>query len=282
MAHPGGGGAARRGRTACASLGMYDFPPLEAANDALWHAVASRLAASGFTAVPYTLDRARPLEAIWRDPDLLLAQACGYPVVTSLAGLVETVATPIYDIPGCDGPCYRSVIVVRDADPARAVADFRGRRAAINGRDSNSGMNLLRALVAPFAAGRRFFGGVRVTGSHLASIAAVASGEADIAGIDCVTYGLVSRHHPERLHGLRVLATSPLCPGLPLITAASRGATERAAMLAALQDIVQDPALAPARAALSLAGFVPMTLADYAPVTALARAAIAAGYETLA
>ncbi|MGC8469447.1 MAG: phosphate/phosphite/phosphonate ABC transporter substrate-binding protein [Acetobacteraceae bacterium] len=261
---------------------MYDFPPLAAANDALWHAIASRLAASGFTSVPYTLDRARPLEVIWRDPDLLLAQACGYPVVTSLAGLVETVATPIYDVPGCDGPCYRSVIVIREDDPARVIADFRGRRAAINGRDSNSGMNLLRALVAPIAGAGRFFAAVRVTGSHLASIAAVASGEADVAGIDCVTYGLVSRHHPARLGGLRVLATSPPCPGLPLITAASRSAAERAAMLAALRDILEDPGLAPARAALSLVGFVPMTLADYAPVTALARAAIAAGYETLA
>lgn len=279
-----GGGSEASGppRLGVASLGMYDFPPLEAANDTLWSAIAARLSVAGLKRVAFTLDRARPLDAIWRDPRLLLAQTCGYPLVTSLAGVVVPVATPVYDLPGCDGPWYRSVIVVRADEPASDLGELRGRRLAVNARDSNSGMNLVRATVAPFAVSGRFFGAVRVTGSHLASLAAIASGEADVAGIDCVTFGLLRRHRPAALATLRVLGATAPSPGLPLVTAAARRAPERSALLDALLEVAGDPALAAARHALAITGFVPLTLADYEPVAALEREAIAARYDMLA
>ena len=74
-----------------AALLMYDLPGLEAANDALWRAVATRLTASGIEGVPPELSRTIPVAALWRHPRLLLAQSCGYPLVTSLRRVVKVV-----------------------------------------------------------------------------------------------------------------------------------------------------------------------------------------------
>lgn len=205
--------------TAVASLGMYDFPSVRAANDALWSHVARHLREAGFGDVPEGLDRERPLDAVWTDPDLLLAQACGYPFVTHLHRRVRLVCTPVYDAFGCDGPLHRAAVVVASDDPALTLAEMRGRRCAVNDLCSNTGFNLLRRLIAGVAGGGRFLAGpVHVTGSHVASLAAVARGAADFASIDCVTLAYLRRDAPETLARVRVLQWTGLTPGLPLVT----------------------------------------------------------------
>ena len=101
----------------------------------------------------------------------------------------------------------------------RRVA-FRGNVAAINGPDSNSGMNLFRATIAPVADGRAFFGAVVTTGSHRASLEAVADGRADLAAIDCVSFALMKRQSADLVERVAVVAESPLSPGLPFIMSA--------------------------------------------------------------
>jgi len=108
-----------------AALPMYDFPQLTGATDALWSAIAARLTERG-VAAPTALTRGVPLDDLWADPALLLAQTCGYPLVTTLAGRVTLVATPCYRADGCDGAWYRSAIVVRASDSASSLADLRG------------------------------------------------------------------------------------------------------------------------------------------------------------
>ena len=56
----------------------------------------------------------------------------------------------------------------RAGDPRRSLEAFRGGVAALNAWDSNSGMNLFRAAIAPLAGGTPFFGAVVATGSHAA------------------------------------------------------------------------------------------------------------------
>ena len=265
-----------------ASLGMYDFPWLAAATDAFWEALARRLIACGLNRVPQQLDRARPLGAIWRDPDLLLAQTCGYPLVTELGGSVTVVATPVYTACGCDGANHRSLIVVAAASGATRPADLRGGRVAVNGHDSNTGMNLLRALVAPLARDGRFFAEVVTTGSHLASLAAVAGGQAEVAAIDCVTHALVRRHEPARVEGTRVLTATASSPALPLITRAPCPPDELEALRRALAACIADPDLAEARHALLLDAFVALPENAYGSVAALEASAVAAGYPMLA
>jgi ABC-type phosphate/phosphonate transport system substrate-binding protein len=265
-----------------AALPMYDLVGLEAANDALWTAIAQRLTAAGVEGAPERLTRSRPLEAVWTDPGLLLGQTCGYPLVTALGGQVRLVATPKYGAQGCDGALYRSAVVVRRADPAQGLADLRGRRAAVNDLGSNSGMNLLRAEVAPLAHGAPFFGHVAITGAHAASVQAVAEAEADVAAIDCVTFAHLQRLRPRMTQGLRVLAWTTATPGLPLIAAATTDAALLAALRQALAAVARDPALAAVRATLLLDGFEILPQEAYDTILALERDAISRGYPILA
>ena len=264
-----------------ASLGMYDIPWLAASNDAVWAGLRDRLRASGIADVPEALERAMPVEDTWRSPDLLLAQTCGYPLL-AMGDAVQVVASPTYDLRGCEGPLYCSLLVVSERVPAEAAQELRGLRAAVNDWQSNSGMNAFRAVIAPHAGGGRFFAEVVTTGNHLLSLAALRDGRADVAAIDCVSYGLVARHRPELLRGTRVIGETPPLPGLPLITAAAMPPETVAALRRALRGLVADPNLAWHRAALGLVGFAVLPREAYAPIAAMERDAIAQGYPTLA
>lgn len=264
-----------------AALPMYDLPELQAANDALWRAVAERLAASGADEVPLRLTRGADLETLWTSPALLLAQTCGYPLTKGLAARVQLVATPRYRAQGCEGPFRRSAIVVRAHEPAAQLSELRGARAAMNDAMSDSGMNLLRAAVAPLAHGEAFFQGVSVTGSHLASAEAVAWGAADLAAIDAVTWAHLRRHRPALTFRLRVLGWTERTPGLPLITAATTGRDTLQALRRALTDVAADPQLAQARETLLLDGFSPLPAHYYRLTAHLEERAEALGYPTL-
>lgn len=263
-----------------ASLGMYDHPAQHAANDRLWSEIARRLDARGVCA-PERLERSRSVEAIWRAPDLLFAQTCGYPLVSDPELALRVIGVPVYDAPGCGGGAHVSHIVVRDDDPAVTLDGFRGRRAAINAPGSNSGYNLFRATVAPLARDGRFFGAVIETGSHRGSVDAVRAGRADIAAIDAVTFAALCRYEPEATAGLRILANTAPSPTLPFVTARSTDGATVAALRIALAEAVGDPALAEVRAALFLAGVLPGGADRYDRVLALESDAVAAGYPVL-
>ncbi len=238
--------------TLVASLGMYDGDGVQEANDLFWSLIAAHLIDHGVRGVPPRLDRDRPLEEIWNDPNLLLAQCCGYPLVTRFRGRLRTVATPGYDAPGCQGAFHRSRIVVRTEDEAEGLADLKGRRAAINERRSNSGANLFRAAIAPLAGGGAFFGSVIETGSHEASLLAVASGEADVAAIDTVSYAHLSRRAPHFARSLRTIGWTAESPCLPFVTAMGNPNALLRLLRAAISQAMDSQAMQPAREALLL------------------------------
>ena len=263
-----------------ASLGMYDFPFVAEANARLWAAIGAYLTAAGIDA-PTVLDRAEPHD-LWTNPRLVFGQTCGYPFVTTLRERVTLLATPIYDFEGCVGPKHCSFVVTSAKSAKRSLAGFEGARAAVNARDSNSGMNLFRGLLAPIARGRPIFIEVVTTGSHAASLAAVAEGAADIAAIDCVSYGLLRRGRPELFEGVAVIGRTQSSPGLPFVINAELGKPLAAAVRVALFAALNDPALADAREALGLKGAVILSEADYRTIGEIERGAIALGYPELA
>jgi len=248
-----------------AALPMYDFPELQVAHDALWSAVAERLAAEGVVDVPVRLTRDLECRAVWRHPDLLFGQACEYPIAKSFGEYLKIVATPRYSAPGCVGLLYKSAVVVRAADPAESLAEMRGRRCAVNEPDSNSGMNLLRAALAPLAYGGRFFGSVAVSGSHRRSIELIAGGDADVAAIDCVTFAHLQSIDPALTQQVRVLSWTPPSPCLPFVTARSTSERTLARLRAALAAVFADAELVPVRRQLLLEGI------DLAPDVTLSR-----------
>lgn len=265
-------------RRVLCSLPMYDLPEIAADTQALWSGIAARLRLAGIAAPDALLRPADP-RSHWLDPALLLSQSCGYPLL-SLPERVRVVATPAYRAEGCAGGRYRSALIVRRDHPAARLADLRGGVCALNDRDSNSGMNLLRAAIAPLAAGRRFFRACRLTGSHVASIEAVATGQADLAAIDCVTLALLERHRPACLDETRLLGWTAAAPGLPLVSAGDDATI--VALRSALAEVGADPALRPVRDRLLIDGFVMLPEGAYEAIADLERQAILAGYPVLA
>ena len=264
-----------------AGLPMYEFASTRAALDALWAAIGERLRGWGVDA-PTRLSRDIALPALWRDKGLLLGQTCGYPYVTQLRGEVALLATPIFNFEGCEGPRHCSFLVARRRDARRDIAAFRGAVAAMNSRDSNSGMNLFRAALAPLAGGRPFFARVVVTGAHAQSMEAVAQGRADIAAIDCVSYALIARERPEWAAGLAVIGRTPMSPALPFIASRALSEATRDLAVEALRAAIAVPALAAPLAVLGLRGLARLGDSDYAAIAGMEAQAAAQNYPELA
>lgn len=258
---------------------MYDLPAVRAATDEWWAGLARHFRAAGLDGVPDSLERDPAPD--WTDPQLLFSQTCGYPLTHALAGRVQLVATPCYAAPGCDGPRYRSALVVSAESGAQSLDDLRGARCAINARESHSGCNVLRRMVAPLADGESFFQSVIETGSHAASIDAVAAGEADLCAVDAVMHALLARHAPQQLASTRVLTHSPPAPGLPYIAGPRVGATDLEHMRTAIRSAFVDPDLEIVRATLLIDDMAVLSVEDYETVTAMERDARAMGYPEL-
>jgi len=261
------------------ALPMYNVTPELARNwESLLGMVVQALRERGWSGPMDIVPVPDDLLAFWRADDLLLSQACGYPLVTLLGAAVQVLAVPVFDLPGCDGIEYCSVIVVPESG-ARERESLRGSVAVINQQHSQSGMNMLRHTFAPLARAGRFFGRVDVSGSHLASMAMVQSGKADVAAIDCVTYALAERHAPQRVAGLRVLQRTVSAPGLPLI--ASRVLSEP--QLQDLREVLYGLSITAPQllAQLSLRSLRPITLGNYQPITEQIRFAVERAYPVL-
>lgn len=260
-----------------ASLPMYHIHPPAVA--AMWEGIAGRLRAAGVAKVPAALSWPDDVHAHWLAPELLLSQACGFPLVTFLDARVQIVGAFHYDAPGCDGVLNRSQLVVRASDPAQTLEDLRGRRLAINGTDSQSGYNSLRALVLPHAQAGRFFGATHTTGAHHLSVMAVRDGLADVASIDCVSLAGFNRHRPDITAGTRVLGETAAYPGLPLITSSTTAAATMAALRDALAWVTHAPAMAQVREDLFIRAFEALPIAHYQVCRDMRDAAVAAGVD---
>ena len=262
-----------------ASLPMYDMPEVAGALDTLWSALLRKLAdADG---APAALVHDEALQSLWSDEALFLSQCCGYDLVNRYAGILRPLVTPQYTAPGCRGTDYCSQIVVGEGSAIGELAAARGGVCAVNGFESHSGMNALRALVAPLHRGGRFFSRVTVCGTHAESLAAVARGDADICAIDCVTHGLLARHRPAALAGTRVLCQSARAPGIPFVTRVDRGEAFAVRLQAALLQVLGDPALGGACRELFIAGGVALPASAYGRISEIASEAAVSGYPDL-
>lgn len=245
-----------------ASLQMYDWPAVRRANDTLWQHLAAALSARGLDA-PERLERGRPVADIWRDPNLLFAQTCGYPFVTGLLDHLQLVATPCYGVAGCEGASYSSHIIVRREEKATSLAGMAGRIAAINGINSQSGFAALQAAASLEAGPVPYFAAAIISGSHLDSMRTIAAGEADVAAVDAVCWALANRDCPQVAGQLKSIATTPLTPGLPFVTAIARPDVETLLIQDALADCFADRQTEAARNSLFLTGFEMVGPQDY-------------------
>lgn len=156
----------------------------------------------------------------YQSSNLILGHTCGYPYVTRWNKSHRLVCVPQFDVAGCDGKHYSSWFVCGSKDHRDSIEAFEGGIAVINAVTSNSGMNVLRYHVSPFVKKDRFFNDVLISGSHLASLRAVAEGLADIAAIDAVSYHHIMRAEPALAGQTKIWGQSVKTTGLPFITRA--------------------------------------------------------------
>lgn len=261
-----------------ASLPMYDLPELREAHSVFWQGLAQAFKREKVPGVPERLTHSGDPEGDWRAPNLLFSQTCGYPLTHAWRGRLRVVATPVLAAPGCRAADYSSVLMVRADDPARRLADLRGRTAAINSTDSQSGCNALRATVAPLARDGRFFGHIIQSGAHAMSLAMVATGEADVCAVDCVTFALLRRYRPVAVNGLRVLARTKRAPSLPYVTRADAPRDLVQRLRAGLFAAFADPTIDAAREALFLEDITVLPDGAYERILRMERRVSALGY----
>ncbi|MEL6375416.1 MAG: PhnD/SsuA/transferrin family substrate-binding protein [Pseudomonadota bacterium] len=252
---------------------MYDWPEVRPATHALWQAIVD---AAGDHGVAHASGGAAPF--VW--------QTCGLPFALGLSGAVHVVGTGAYraaaEASDHQPGCYHSVVIAQGRS-ADAFDDERGRfapfagdqplRCAVNSAHSQSGFAALLAflraqgpedasgstgdVIAPGPLG------LIHSGAHRRSIALVASGAADIAAIDVVSWSLAQAHLDRRMLGrVKVIARTPSTPALPFVTPHLQAVTRLRTVLAeAIDGLGAEHAIA-----LGLSGFVPRDASDYAPL----------------
>lgn len=229
--------------TGLATLPMYDWPEIRGQVDDFYAQLRTLV-----PQLPDTLTRpetAQELHALWHDKALMFGQTCWGPMQAGLGAHVHVLAQPLYDdVPGGKGACYRSAIVMRNGlpcpvpDGAKAVlpAGLADARPAINAIDSMSGFIAMAQDMGTPELGSRAL----ITGSHRASVRAVAESAADFAAIDCRSWALALAHEPAA-RDLTVAGWTAPRPGLPFITARATPLVLRRAITDALAQLGAQP-----------------------------------------
>jgi ABC-type phosphate/phosphonate transport system substrate-binding protein len=265
-----------------ASLPMYNFPGMRAANAAFWAALRGLLLDCGLKDVPAELSFERPAVPDAIGQEVLFTQTCGYPLQTLYRGQHRLLARPCYDAAGCSGSSHSAFILVPASSPARTLHNLRGKRFALNSLHSNSGMNLPRRMLADLAGGAPFFDAVIETGGHGASLKLLLAGGADCASIDCLTYAFAQDYAPDFVAGLRILAQTPPSPAIPFVTSIHTDPETVAVLQRALSALSGDPAHRPVLDALRIGRIEPAADEDYSRLLAYVREAAELGYPDLA
>lgn len=259
--------------TLIAALSMYDWPEEREEIDAEWARLRDLLRAHGvdaperlarrnadLPAVPGGIRDAAGLKiapdpaslppdeldfpTVWKHPKLLLAQTCWGPMELGLREHVQVIGQPDYSAcEGGQGELYSSAIVMRrgakapkDGKPSIPLDLLAAKRLAFNSHDSMSGVIALTRDLEAMGESIGIFSERIETGSHRASVLAVAEGRADVCAVDCRTWDLIKRHQPEAAAAVMVVGWTGLRKGLPLIAAKKISGAVIEKLRAALSD----------------------------------------------
>ena len=239
-----------------ASLAMYPLAQVRDATNDLWTAIRRNLGWG-----PDALEWEKLTPGVWHEPDLLVAQCCGWPLVAELPHSHVVVGTFDYAVPDSHDGTYRSLIVTgtdRSLDELRADPNT---TAAVNDHESLSGWISLQHV---WQGKPKNF----ATGAHIESCRALAAGRAQVACIDAVSFNLFEEYEPAAVAGLRIVGQGPRIPCLPIFVPAQY-ADKVPELRGAFAAAVVDPGLVDARRALRIQGFVPRDRADYLSVLSL-------------
>ncbi len=261
-----------------ANARMYAVAP-EA--EAAWQALIAHVAAEAEVALDYEPYPApRPLEDLWRRPDLGCVQMCGYPIALRIAD-VQPIAAPIPALGWAEGRAvYRSDLIVRADSPFRRLEDSFGHRLGWTVGHSHSGFNALRHhLLSHWRARGRLYAEVKgdlVTARKV--LDSVLDGTIDVGPLDAFWHALIARYRPDLTAGIRVLESTELAPMPAFVASPALPAVAVQRLQQAFGAAATRPWFAAHGEALLIAGFAPVDQASFATTLGWDREAVAAGY----
>jgi ABC-type phosphate/phosphonate transport system substrate-binding protein len=207
-----------------------------------------------------------PMSQLWERPDMGAVFMCGFPFSQFPAeNRPAILAVPVVKAAWAGGrPDYASHIVVAENGSLKTAADLSVAHWGWTVRDSQSGYHAARTFLAGIlddGASRP-----RTVGSLLnpsGIIAALHDGRIDAGAIDAYSYALLSMHAPDRIAGLRIIATTKSVPFPPLV--ASRAVPEGTvrALRVALTEAHRTEAGRSALTSLAIERFERREAADY-------------------
>ncbi len=221
-------------------------------------------------------------ESTLAQENLAIGQTCGYPLVNKYQGILQPVCVPVFELRGCDGPLYSSVIIVAKQSNYISLKDCADKIVTINDPESNSGMNLLRATVQPLMQGTSFFSSTQISGEHIKSVRAVVEHQADIAAIDCVTYAMINDAFPALTKKVRIIAGTGKTMGLPFVIPVEISSRLESATITALFNDALTILPQHFCKTLHLAGFTQVSLRDYQSIVNMEDFAQQSGHSSLA
>lgn len=229
-----------------ASLPMYLDAETRPAHEAFWAGIRDNLRDAGIPA-PDALSHDITPYAVWGDPDLVLSHICNLPYRLHFRSRLTRIAASHYPLDDCDPGYYRARFIVRQDHEAETPEDLIDCAMAYNDAESHSGWG----AAATWAKGRgkQLRPSLR-TGSHEASLLAVASGKADYATIDAWTLERLKTRLGEA-KDIRVVGSTDQSPGMTFVTGQTANPSLfRSALIAALENLTETN-----RTLLGLSGF---------------------------
>ncbi|CAG9165354.1 phosphate/phosphite/phosphonate ABC transporter substrate-binding protein [Cupriavidus respiraculi] len=259
-----------------ARVGIASFRMYNATDDVAraWAALFRRVFAELDLAVE-VVPHAWPasLVALWQRTDLVCGFMCGLPFVEGAADVVP-LAVPVPSPPRYgDQPRYLSELLVREDSGWLTLPETFGARFGWMARHSQSGYHAARTLLAGHAAaGQRLYDmSVGPLDTPARALDALRERRIDVTALDGYYLDLLRRHAPQRLEGVRTIATTPWTP-MPLLVASAAQPAER---VAALRDrlgrLHRDPAYTHLLADVLVRRFDAPRIASYAVLQQMGR-----------
>ena len=200
-----------------ACLDMYNWPESRDVFDRLWHDCRDGLREIGIDAPKNLSQDGEDLAAAAQDGSLILGQVCG--ITFARANHSQPTYKPLGALIGADGNWprgyYTSVVIARDA--AASIQGLWNERFAVNGWTSYSGWYGLRYHLIRLGLSIDLPHAV-ISGAHRRSVEMVASGDADWAAIDSISWGMLQRIAPALTGSVHVIDQTMAVPGLPFVT----------------------------------------------------------------
>jgi ABC-type phosphate/phosphonate transport system substrate-binding protein len=259
---------------------MYAVSPgLEEAWVELLRAVVADAGIDGFDYLPWPAPR--PLDALWRRPDLGCALMCGYPIALGLADVVP-IAAPVPSAGWAGGEAvYRSDLIVRADAPVRTLEDTFGGTAGWTVAHSHSGFNAFRFHLLRHRRPDRPTLYSRVVGDLVTARAIldrVADGSIDVGPLDAYWHILIARVDPDLAARVRTVDVTETAPMPAIVAGPTVPAEAIDALRAAFVEASGRPWFAPLASELAIEGFRTVTRETYRVTRERDAAAIAAGY----